>query len=200
MAQWLNQWSRSLISNHIKDIRNFSSPQKSVVSNIAFRKRLSIKYHWCWHFSLNSILRRWTHFEAWQLLNFQYSFQFCIHDFLSGYNWFVWPNLLPLLTICSDKKTIRVNTSYFSYLFPNKLMTTEIFQKWKENDLVVTHKISKKNMTFFLYSSINYISRMQQIYSNFYICSSQGLCIDCKKETSRCTTNLDVSSFWIISY
>ena len=148
VAQWLSQWGRFSISYHVKDLWNFSSPQKSVVSNIAFRKRLSIKYHWCWHFSLNSILRRWTHFEAWQLLNFQYSFQFCIHDFLSGYNWFVWPNLLPLLTICSDKKTIRVNTSYFSYLFPNKLMTTEIFQKWKENDLVVTHQISKKKYDF----------------------------------------------------
>ena len=95
VAQWLSLWGRFSISYHVKDLWNFSSPQKSVVSNIAFRKRLSIKYHWCWHFSLNSILRRWTHFEAWQLLNFQYSFQFCIHDFLSGYNWFVWPNLLP---------------------------------------------------------------------------------------------------------
>ena len=146
MAQWLSQWSRSLISNHIKDIKNFSSPQKSVVSNIAFRKgeyRISLMLTLLSELNTKKVDTLWG-LTSFKHSIFNYSFQFCIHDFLSGYNWFVWPNLLPLLTICSDKKTIRVNTSYFSYLFPNKLMTTEIVQKWKENYLVVTYQMSKK--------------------------------------------------------
>ena len=54
------------------------------------------------------------------------------------HSWFpIWiqlvclPNLPSLVTIYSDKKTIRVNTSYFSFFFPNKLMTTEIVLKGK---------------------------------------------------------------------
>ena len=109
------------------------------------------------------------------------------------HSWFpIWiqlvclPNLPSLVTIYSDKKTIRVNTSYFSFFFPNKLMTTEIVLKGK-----ILCWLTKLNS---ICSSLHpaFIT-FRECYNGFmailYLALPR-LCIDCKKATSRCTTNL----------
>ena len=136
MAQWLSQWGRFSISYHVKDLWNFSSPQKSVVSNIAFRKQ---------EYQISLVLTLLSEHNPKKVdtLWGKNLSKFCIHDFLSRYNWFVWPNLFPCWPFVLIKRQFvsipAISPTYFqTNWWPQKKL-----EKGKEINLKVTHQFSQ---------------------------------------------------------
>ena len=143
MVAWILTQSVSQIfnGNHIKDLWTFCFPQKSAVSNISFQEASEYQISLVFTLrSLNSILGKWTHFETWDSIKDFFLFGKIMISYLDTIGFSAPTSFLSfLLTIYSDKKTICVNSSYFSYFFSKQIDHHRDSLKRKEIDLLLTH-------------------------------------------------------------